>query len=203
MSTPQLVGLCEIVRGVDVEEQELRIAEIPDVRQREDTDRDALVEADGAEVARLERGLDGLAAGRTVGRTERLDAAPAAALGEHGVASAQPGGEGPHQRDRHERHVPGDADDRGRGRDHRGEDPAQRAQARPHVGHDPEVRAPGRRIRRVGHQQRRRSEGVGQRPDQAVQDPLAADRFQALGAAAEPGGAAPGQHGAARPDLRP
>ena len=127
MSTPQPVRAREIVRGVDVEEQELRIAEEPDLGQREDTDRDALVEADGAEVAGIQGGGDGVAAGGTIGGAERLHAAAPVAFGEHGVVGAEPGGERPDERHRHEGHVPGDAHDR-RGRlDHRRVDPAERA----------------------------------------------------------------------------
>ena len=90
MSTPQSVRAREIVRGVDVEEQQLRIAEAPDLGQREDTDRDARVEADGAKVAGVERGGDGVPAAGAVGGAERLDAAPAAALGQHRVVALEP-----------------------------------------------------------------------------------------------------------------
>ncbi len=156
MSTPQPVRAREIVRGVDVEEQELRIAEAPDLGQREDTDRDARVEADGAEVAGVEawrrwpRGRPDRrrrrAARRRGGRRSRAawrraSSSPSArartsATDTNGMSQA--------------------TQTTGAGRlDHRGVDPAQRAESRPHVGHDPEVGAPGRRVRRVGHQQRR------------------------------------------------
>ena len=93
MSTPQSVRAREIVRGVHVEEQELRIAEAPDLGQREDTDTDALVEADGAEVAGVQAGGDGVPAGGTVGGAERLHASASVALGEHGVVRVQAVGE--------------------------------------------------------------------------------------------------------------
>jgi hypothetical protein len=48
--TPQLVGLREIVRGVDVEKDELRVGQSPHFCEREDTDPNAVVEADGSQV---------------------------------------------------------------------------------------------------------------------------------------------------------
>jgi hypothetical protein len=51
VSAPQLFCFREIVRGVDVEEQELRICQCPDLIQWEDTNSDLLVEANGAKIA--------------------------------------------------------------------------------------------------------------------------------------------------------
>ena len=197
MSTPQSVRAREIVRGVDVEEQELRIAEAPDLGQREDTDRDALVEADGAEVAGIEGGGDGVAAGGTIGGAERLHTTVAVALGEHGVVRHESGGERLDQRDRHERHVPGDAHDR-RGRlEHRRVDPAERPESRADIGHHPKAGTPGAGVGRVGHEQRWLAQSLGERVRQSVEDPFTADRLQAFRPAAEAGGPAPGQDRAA------
>ena len=201
MSTPQSVRAREIVRGVDVEEQELRIAEAPDLGQREDTDRDALVEADGAEVAGIQGGGDGVAAGRTVSRAERLHAAAPVALGQHGVVRIEPGGKRLDQRHRHEWHVPGDAHDR-RGRlDDRRVDPAEGAEPRADIGHDPKAGSPGAGVWRVGHEQWRLAQGLGERIHQPVEDPLAADRLQAFRPAAEAGGPAARQDRAADPSA--
>jgi hypothetical protein len=49
----------------------------------------------------------------------------------------------------------------------------------------------------VGHEQRRRAQRLLQGADQPVEDPLAADGLEPLGAPAEPGGAAAGEDGAA------
>ena len=75
MSTPQSVRAREIVRGVDVEEQELRVAEAPDLGQREDTDERC---AGGSRWrgGRRRRGLAAMASRQAgaVGGAERLDA---------------------------------------------------------------------------------------------------------------------------------
>ena len=188
MSTPQSVRAREIVRGVDVEEQELRIAEAPNLGQREDTDRDALVEADGAEVAGIQGGGDGVAAGGTVGRAERLHAPASVAFGEHGVVGVEPAGERLDQRHRHEGHVPGDAHDRRGPLDDRSVDPAEGAEPRADIGHHSQAGSPRIGVRRVGHEQRRLAQSRGERIHQPVEDPLAADRLQAFRPAAEAGG---------------
>ena len=73
-SPPQLFRARQVVRGVHVEEQELRVAEAGDLGQGEDTDADALMEGDGPEIAPVEALRDGVAAGRTVAGAERLQA---------------------------------------------------------------------------------------------------------------------------------
>jgi hypothetical protein len=98
VSTPQPSRAREIVRGVDVEKQELRVAEAPDLGQREDTERDAWVEADGAKVSRVEGGGDGVPAAGTVGGAERLDPAMSVALGQQRVVIPESLGERPDQR---------------------------------------------------------------------------------------------------------
>ena len=192
MSTPQSVRAREIVRGVDVEEQELRIAEAPDLGQREDTDRDALVEADGAEVA----GVEGWRRWRRGSRDRRRRRAARRRGGRALSASiascaSRPAGERPDQRRRDERHVPGDAHDRRRRLDHRRVDPAERARVpggrrAPPEGPGRQAPASGALATSSGGSPR----AVGQRVHQPVQDPLAADRLQPLRPAAEPGGPA-------------
>ena len=58
--TPQLVRSCEVVRGVHIEEQELGVRQTAHLFQREDTDPDAVVEADSAKT--LIKECDGQAA---------------------------------------------------------------------------------------------------------------------------------------------
>jgi hypothetical protein len=65
--------------------------------------------------------------------------------------------------------------------------------ARADVGHHTEVRPPGSGLAGIGDEDGGSTERVGQDADQPVQDPLAADDFQTLRTAAEPGGAAAGQ----------
>jgi hypothetical protein len=53
---PQLVRFREIVRRVHVKEQQIRICQGTDLLQWEDTDLDAVVEANGSEIAGGETG---------------------------------------------------------------------------------------------------------------------------------------------------
>jgi hypothetical protein len=78
--TPQLIRAGKVVRGVHVEEQELRIGQSAYLVEGEDTDLYPVVEADGAEVAGSEAGADRIAAGRAVGGAERLYSTSAVTL---------------------------------------------------------------------------------------------------------------------------
>ena len=197
MSPPQALRAREIVRGVHVEEQLRRVAEAPDVGQREDTERDARVEADGAAVAGIERGLDGRPAGRAIGRAQRLEPARARALRQHGAVAGKAGGKGTEQRGRHERHVPGDAHGRGGPRHHRRVNPADCAETGTDIRDHAELRTPGGSLGVVGDEQGRLAEGLDERLDDPIEDALAADRRESLGASAESRGAAAGQNDAA------
>jgi len=90
VSTPELVCFREIVRGVHVEEQQIRIREAPDLIQGEDTDTDAVVEADGSKVSSGEAIRNRVTASWTIGGAQGLDTPSAAALGQHGVMTIQP-----------------------------------------------------------------------------------------------------------------
>ena len=175
-------ALREVVRGVHVEEQELRVRRSGATSdQGEDTDPDALMEADGPEVALVEA-LRRWRRGRRARRRRRAARRRAGRRSAAGRRRARPRPSARRRISRlgDERHVPGDADDRGRRLDHRGVDPTQRAEARPHVGHHAQIRPPARRLGRVGDEQRRLAQGRRHHPHQPVEDPLAADRLEPL-----------------------
>jgi hypothetical protein len=152
VSPPQLVRAGEIVRGIHVEEEELRIAEAPHLRQREDTDPDAGMEADGFEIPLIEAGGNGLPASGAVAGAEGLYPAASVALGQDRIMGLEAGGKASHQRLGDERHVPGYADHRCGRFHHRGIDPSQRAKPRPDVGYHLEIRPPGRRLPCIGNE---------------------------------------------------
>jgi hypothetical protein len=196
VSSPELVRLREVVRGVDVEEKEGGIALPRHLGEGEDTETDAPMEAEGAEVAGVEVGFDRLAAGGPVRRTEGLDARRATAPGNHRVVIAQPVGEPPDERRRHERHVPGDADHRSRRLYHRGMDPAQGADAGPQVGDNAEIGPPAGRLGGIRDEQRRAPERVLHGRREPVENPLAAHALEPLRFPAEPGRPASREDGA-------
>ena len=88
-SSPQLFRARQVVRGVHVEEQDLRVAVAGDLGQGEDTDADALMEGDGPEIAPVETLRDGVAAGGTVRGAQRLQAPAAVALRQEGVVRSE------------------------------------------------------------------------------------------------------------------
>ena len=69
---PPCVGLREVFRRIDVEEDALRIPQRANPVEGEDTDFHAIMEADRPAVSRIEGRGDGVTAGRPVGRAERL-----------------------------------------------------------------------------------------------------------------------------------
>jgi hypothetical protein len=171
---PQLVRAREIVDGVHIEEEQVRVACRRDLGQREDTDPDALMEADGAEIAGLQAGLDGCPAGRSVAGAERLHSSPPIALGEDGIVLIQPLGQQLDQALGDEGHVPGYAYHWRGGFHDGGVDAPQRTEAGLHVDHDSEVGRPARGVGGVGHQQGRFTDRRCHDPHQPVEDPFSA-----------------------------
>ena len=175
--TPQLVRSREIIRGVHVKEQQVRVCQGAHLVQRKGTDADSVVEADSPEVAVVEAIGDCLAAGRTIGSTEWLYASPSAAFRKHSIMMIEACGEGTDEGFRNERHVPGDANDWCRSLNNRGVDAAERSEAGPGVANCPEIRPPGRCIRGVRHEQRRLPQRLGHHPHQPVEDAFPADEL--------------------------
>jgi hypothetical protein len=185
--TPQLVGLCQIVRGVDVEKGELRVGQSPYLPEREDTDPNAIVEADSAKVTRVEAVGDGFSAGRSVGCTEWLDTPPPPALRQHSIMVIEPISESADQWFGDKGHVPRNAHDRCRALQNCGVDTPQRAQPWSNVADCPEIRPPGTRIGRVRDEQWLLSQCRDHDSYQAVQDALTTDQLEPLGFALKPG----------------
>jgi hypothetical protein len=139
VSTPQLVRFREIVRGVHIEEKEVRIRESPHLVQREDTDPDSVVEANRPEVTGSQAGRNGFSAGWTVRGAQGLHTPAPFALREHGVTPFQAVGQRVDQRLGYERHIPGDAYDGRRGFQHGSIDAAEGSKAGLNIRNRPKV----------------------------------------------------------------
>ncbi len=196
MLTPQLVGFREIVRGIDIEEDELGIGQSPYVRERENTDPDAVVKADSTQVSCREAIRDRFPAGWAVRGTQGLNPSAAAALWKHGIVLIQAGGQRPYKRFRDEGHVPGDAHYGGWSLDDSRVDPAQGSKAGAKITHRAEIRSPVWSIRRVRHDKWRLANGGSHRGHQPVEDTLSADELEAFGSTSESGRPTSGENGA-------
>ena len=187
MSTPQLVRSREIVRGVHVEEEEVGVRQRPHLIQREDTDADSVVEADGPEIVFGKARVDCLPTGRPVRGAERLDPAPPIALRQDGVSPLQTLRQCPDQRFGHERHVPRDTNHGCRRFGHCRVDAAQGAEPGTNVGHSAEVGSPLGGIRRIGDQERWLSQCGLESPGEAIEYSFTSDQLQTFRLAAESG----------------
>ncbi len=196
MLPPQLVRFCEIVRGVHVEEEEPGIGHRLHLFQRQDTDSDPVVEADGAEVTRCQARGDGFFAARTVGGAQGLYSSAPPAFRQHCVVLLESSRERADQRYRDEWHVPGNANNRSRRFDHSGVDAAERAQAGFGIGYDSKIGTPGRRVRSIGNEERRLAQCGRHDANEPVQDSFTAHTFQTLRLPAKPCGTAAGQNSA-------
>ena len=162
-----------------------------------------LVEADGPKISLIQAGRDGGTRPRAIPGAERLDAARPPAFRDDRVEAPEPRRKLGDQGLGNEGHVPGEAD-HGRGSlDDRGIDPSERPHTGPRVFHHPEIRPPGRRIRAVRNEQRRRTERRRHCSHQSIEDPLPAYHLQPLRPSLEPKGAAARQYGSPDQYLRP
>jgi hypothetical protein len=186
VSTPQLGCFREIVRGVHVEEEEVRIRESPHLVQREDTDPDSVVEANRPEVTGSQAGGNGFSAGWTVGGAQGLDTPPPIALREHGVTPFQSVGQRADQRLGYERHVPGDAHHGCGGFQHGSIDATECSEAGTDIDNSPEIGPPGAGVRCVSYKKGWNAKSSGEGTRQAVEDPFATNQLQPLGLTTEP-----------------